>query len=195
MTLFTILICCSRKKGFRHLFSFIIKALTYTYVPSRLAHFTHFASIVWNRKTQRSLVRGRGTSILQIIIWKIQFHKYSTKRVGSLFVWYGYTGHTHYMEYMEQGYLILHNKIINEMMDGQQKICDHLNMIKLKDQWSVVWNNTELTLFLLFMINEPWHDFQQCGILNSVDSDEPVQSPLKRRNSKCCSVSSLTLIE
>ena len=34
--------------------------------------------------------------------------------------------------------IILHNKIINEMMDGQQKICDHLNMIKLKDKWSVV---------------------------------------------------------
>ena len=27
-------------------------------------------------------------------------------------------------------------------------------------------------------------DFQQCGILTSVDSDEPVQSPFKRRNSK-----------
>ena len=38
-------------------------------------------------------------------------------------------------------------------------------------------------------------DFQQCGILTSVDSDEPVQSPLKRRNSKWCSVSSLTVIE
>ena len=34
--------------------------------------------------------------------------------------------------------LILHNKIINEMMDGQRKISNHLNMIKLKDQWSVV---------------------------------------------------------
>ena len=32
----------------------------------------------------------------------------------------------------------IHNKIINEMMDGQQKISNHLNMIKLKDQWSVV---------------------------------------------------------
>ena len=63
VTLFTISICCSRKKGFGHLFTFIIKALSYTYVPSRLAHFTNSASIVWNRKTQRSLVRGRGTSI------------------------------------------------------------------------------------------------------------------------------------
>ena len=38
-------------------------------------------------------------------------------------------------------------------------------------------------------------DFQQCGILTSIDSDEPVQPPLKPRNSKWCSVSSLTLIK
>ena len=34
-------------------------------------------------------------------------------------------------------------------------------------------------------------DFQQCGILTSVDSNEPVQPPCKLRNSKLCSVSSL----
>ena len=45
------------------LFTFTIKALTYTYVPDRLAHFTHSASIIRNRNTQRSLVRGRGTSV------------------------------------------------------------------------------------------------------------------------------------
>ena len=38
-------------------------------------------------------------------------------------------------------------------------------------------------------------DFQQCGILTSVDSDEPVQPPFKLRNSKWCLVSSLTLVE
>ena len=38
-------------------------------------------------------------------------------------------------------------------------------------------------------------DFQQCGILTSVDSYEAVQLPFKLRNSKCFSVSSLTLIE
>ena len=63
MTLFTILICCSRKKSFRHIFTFTIKALTCTYVLAGLANFTYSASIVWNRKTQRSLVRGRSTSI------------------------------------------------------------------------------------------------------------------------------------
>ena len=55
--------CCSRKKGFRHLFTFTIKAWTYTDVPARPAHFTHSALIFRNRKTQRSLIRGRGTSI------------------------------------------------------------------------------------------------------------------------------------
>ena len=38
-------------------------------------------------------------------------------------------------------------------------------------------------------------DFQQCGILTSVDSGQPVQPPFKLTNSKWCSVSSLTLIE
>ena len=32
---FTILICCSRKKGFRNLFKFTIKAFTYTPIPHR----------------------------------------------------------------------------------------------------------------------------------------------------------------
>ena len=38
-------------------------------------------------------------------------------------------------------------------------------------------------------------DFQQFEIFISVDSDEPLQPPFKLRNSKWCSVSSLTLIE
>ena len=37
-------------------------------------------------------------------------------------------------------------------------------------------------------------DFQQSGILTSVDSDEPLQPPFKLRNAKWCSVSSLTII-
>ena len=37
-------------------------------------------------------------------------------------------------------------------------------------------------------------DFQQCGILTSLDSDKPVQPLFKPRNSKWCSDSSLTLI-
>ena len=38
-------------------------------------------------------------------------------------------------------------------------------------------------------------DFQQCGILTCVDSDEPVQPSFKLRNSKWCSVSSITVQE
>ena len=38
-------------------------------------------------------------------------------------------------------------------------------------------------------------DFQQCGILTSADSDDPVRPPIKLRTSKKCSVSSLALIE
>ena len=38
-------------------------------------------------------------------------------------------------------------------------------------------------------------DFQQCGILTSVDSDEAAQPPFKLSNSKCCSFSSLTVVE
>ena len=63
MNQFTILICSSRNKGFRHLFTFTINALAYTYVPTGLAHLTHSASIVCIRNAQRSLVGGRGTSI------------------------------------------------------------------------------------------------------------------------------------
>ena len=38
-------------------------------------------------------------------------------------------------------------------------------------------------------------DFQQCGILTSVDSDEPVQPPVKLRTSKRCSVCRLIVIK
>ena len=60
------------------------------------------------------------------------------------------------------------------------------------------WN----TYRVLAADNQSWRnnwaaacDFQQCGILTSVDSDEPVQPPVKLRNSKWCSLSSLTIIE
>ena len=40
-----------------------------------------------------------------------------------------------------------------------------------------------------------YNDFQPCGILTSVDLDEPVKPPYELRNSKWCTVSSLTLME
>ena len=57
---------------------------------------------------------------------------------------------------------------------------------------------SHLNLKLLCFVGIIWAmtcDFQQCGILTSVDSHKPVQPPFKRRNTKWCSVSSLTLIE
>ena len=36
--------------------------------------------------------------------------------------------------------------------------------------------------------------FKQCGILTSVDSDEPLQPPFRPKNLKSCSVSSSSLI-
>ena len=60
-------------------------------------------------------------------------------------------------------------------------------------------------LYILMGVNDFWNfqidlwavtgDFQQCDILTSVDSDEPVQPPFTLGNSKLCSVSSLTLIK
>ena len=64
------------------------------------------------------------------------------------------------------------------------------------------WENTPLILDLVRIFNpypvhliEPQRDFQQCGILACVDSDEPVQPPFKLRNSKWCSISSLIFKE
>ena len=42
---------------------------------------------------------------------------------------------------------------------------------------------------------ETRRDFQQCGMLTSLDSDELVQPSFNLRSSNLCSVSSLTLIE
>ena len=44
-------------------------------------------------------------------------------------------------------------------------------------------------------IIEPLHEIPQCGILTCVDSVEPLQPHFKLRNSKRCSVSSLTIIK
>ena len=52
----------------------------------------------------------------------------------------------------------------------------------------------ELHKLLVKSVYQKTGDFQQCGILSSVDVDEPVHTHLKLRNSKC-SVSGLTVIE
>ena len=52
-----------QKKGFRSFIYLYYKSFDIHKVSVRLAHFTHSASIISNRKIQRSLIRGRGTSI------------------------------------------------------------------------------------------------------------------------------------
>ena len=44
---------------------------------------------------------------------------------------------------------------------------------------------TQICIVLQVLSYQPRHEiFQQCGILTSVDPDEPVQPPVKLRNSK-----------
>ena len=57
------------------------------------------------------------------------------------------------------------------------------------------WWQWESTLFSKEGIWAVTCDFQQCGILTCVDSDKPVQPSVKVRNSKSCSVSSVTVVE
>ena len=72
----------------------------------------------------------------------------------------------------------------------------------LRNQRTPLCSECNLTTVLTVRKNWIWHnnwattcDFQQCGILTSVDSDKPVQPSFKVRNSKWYSVSSLTFIE
>ena len=50
-------------------------------------------------------------------------------------------------------------------------------------------------LYEVNLSSDMWFPNNECGILTSVDSDEPVQSPFKLGNSKWCSISIITLIE
>ena len=75
----------------------------------------------------------------------------------------------------------------------------------VKNVYIITWEKPEILLYAL--INTSWivmkdennwavaWDFQQCGILTCVDSDQPLQPHFKLRNSKWCSVCSLTIIE
>ena len=56
-------------------------------------------------------------------------------------------------------------------------------------------SGTTVAICVTLLLSEPRRDFQQCGILTSVDSDETVPPRFKLRNSIWCSVISLTVIE
>ena len=73
-------------------------------------------------------------------------------------------------------------------------------IVLIKGQSILTWGQQYWSLVICIKLRSNIHiwavtcDFQQCGVLTSVDSDEPVQPPFKVRNLKWCSVSSLTLI-
>ena len=73
-------------------------------------------------------------------------------------------------------------KLFREEKNCKQKIPEHEP--HREEGWSIKYQEVS---------GDMW--FQQCGSLTSVDSDEPVQPSFMLRNSKWCSVSSLTLIE
>ena len=66
-------------------------------------------------------------------------------------------------------------------------------MFSMVEIWLVANPNIARSLYYHNLATA--RDFQQCGILTSVDSDEPVQPPFKLKTSKWCSVRSLTVIE
>ena len=74
-----------------------------------------------------------------------------------------------------------------------------ITTLMLKDFLQIIRSQNKLPFpqkkIIVFDIWAVTRDFQQYGILTSVVSDGPVQPPFKRRNSKWCSVSRLTLIE
>ena len=66
--------------------------------------------------------------------------------------------------------------------------------------WSLLltfhWSIHEIMVLIAYAFRhslkiQTTRDFQQCGILTWIDSDEPMQPPFKLRNSKCRSISSL----
>ena len=78
------------------------------------------------------------------------------------------------------------------------KIPTHLNVYFISDgdrNWIFLKCKILTFYYILYIIWAATCNFQQCGILTWIDSDDPVQPPVKLRNSKSCSVRSLTFIE
>ena len=72
-----------------------------------------------------------------------------------------------------------------------KKGCNYLQNNTAEIQYMLPYHNWA-NKFIATIVRAATYDFQQCGILTCVDSDEPVQPHIKLRNSKWCSVSSLT---
>ena len=53
----------------------------------------------------------------------------------------------------------------------------------------------KMSMYSQYFLSSIYDPLPVISILTSVDSDEPVQPPFKLRHSKCCLVSSLTIIK
>ena len=83
-----------------------------------------------------------------------------------------------------------YNQVPHLTQDTNGKVT--ISQLDTKNESQVI---TDLYHRYLGLVYSKMSDFQQCGILICVDSDEPVQPPFKLRNTKSCSVSSFTIIE
>ena len=93
-------------------------------------------------------------------------------------------------------------KIYAQLFSGTRRQKFALNQCQLCHQNRHCWDcrcaGFSGTSLLAYVIIKFWAmtcDFQQCDILTNVESGKPVQPPLKRRNSKCCSASTLIVIQ
>ena len=83
--------------------------------------------------------------------------------------------------------------ILKLRMRQDLSVCSRSVRWRFTQELPMVSKQKQIILYLI--IWAVTHDFQQCAILTSVDSDEPLQPPFKLRNSKWASVSILTVIE
>ena len=102
---------------------------------------------------------------------------------------------------------LLRSFLVNFLSLISSEPLSSMSMSTTISSWNITWPSLSLGLpdftwldvcRLLLFPSAKWAsawDFQQCGILTCLDSDEPLQPPVKLKNSKWCSVNSLTIIE
>ena len=85
----------------------------------------------------------------------------------------------------------LHSKDVIEMYLCMCSSIKHYDSVKVlsifqrqNQHVSATKPNTNMGFWVLFHICAVTCDFQQCGMLTNVDSDKPMQPPLKLKNSK-----------
>ena len=124
----------------------------------------------WNDKICRVLTKPR------TFLWNLSFVRVIfTFWTGAKIVWWLLITSVQCKQLLKYLYIYAQS-VINKHFEFQKSEC------------GISWS---YSLFLWAAT----HAFQQCGILTRVDLDEHVQPPFKLRNYKCCSVSSLIVME